>query len=156
MNQFGMYKRACSRKAVHTQKKHTKKQKMQKKTTSCSHTCTSSREGDHTAGCAVARLPLLCVYHSETNGLQAAVLLNESWGGQRGHLSAQFYYNLLPPPHVHKQAHTERKEKGGALGPPDRNIPLRVSGGVAALSSCEYKKKGKLGAIFFIVSIMHK
>lgn len=39
---------------------------------------------DHTAGRAVARLPTLCVYYSETNGLQAAALFNESWGAGGG------------------------------------------------------------------------
>lgn len=101
---------------------------------SCSQKCTSSREGDHTAGRAIARLPWPCVYHSETNGLLAAAVFNEPWGGG-GRIYQHSFITIYR--HLHacaRSRHGERK----------KDLPIEIfhyeSAGKTASSSWGYKK----------------
>lgn len=72
-----------------------------------------SRDRDHTACRAIASLPPLCIYHSETNGLLVEQHFNAPWGVCRRHIyqhsfiSLEFYFNSW-----HTNMHKQKETKG--------------------------------------------
>ena len=65
-------------------------------------------ETDHTVCRAITPLPLLCIYHPETNGLLALQHFNEPWGVCRKHIYQHSFISIHHHLPMHTHAHKKR------------------------------------------------